>query len=178
MGKIIMVGSQSTKVAQSLEFAGASVEEIADQVALFMAGRGYRRESGDKLQSVYGRGSALGHAMLGPLVRRQKYQITIGRMGKHVTVTLAKGMTGWSGGIFSAAKITQELREVHTGLQHFLLAAQADDAPVLEPAVPSSHAAPVTNGVEQIRQLGELRDAGLLTPEEFATKKAELLSRI
>jgi hypothetical protein len=32
--------------------------------------------------------------------------------------------------------------------------------------------------VEQIKQLGELRDAGLLTPEEFETKKAELLSRM
>jgi hypothetical protein len=40
MGKITMVGSQTTKEAQSMEFAGASAEEIADQVALFMAGRG------------------------------------------------------------------------------------------------------------------------------------------
>jgi hypothetical protein len=32
--------------------------------------------------------------------------------------------------------------------------------------------------VEAIRQLGELRDAGLVTEEEFQTKKAELLERI
>ncbi len=30
----------------------------------------------------------------------------------------------------------------------------------------------------QIRKLGELKDAGLLTEEEFASKKAELLSRL
>lgn len=32
--------------------------------------------------------------------------------------------------------------------------------------------------LDQIRKLGELRDAGLLTPEEFASKKSELLKRL
>jgi uncharacterized membrane protein YeaQ/YmgE (transglycosylase-associated protein family) len=32
--------------------------------------------------------------------------------------------------------------------------------------------------MEQIRKLGELRDEGVLTDEEFQTKKAELLSRL
>jgi len=32
--------------------------------------------------------------------------------------------------------------------------------------------------VEQLRKLGELRDAGILTDEEFSTKKAEILGRI
>jgi hypothetical protein len=31
---------------------------------------------------------------------------------------------------------------------------------------------------DQIRRLGELRDAGLITPDEFDTKKAELLTRL
>jgi hypothetical protein len=31
---------------------------------------------------------------------------------------------------------------------------------------------------DQIRKLGELRDAGLLTAEEFDTKKIDLLSRL
>lgn len=34
------------------------------------------------------------------------------------------------------------------------------------------------NPMQQLKQLGELRDAGLLTPEEFETKKAELLARM
>ncbi len=32
--------------------------------------------------------------------------------------------------------------------------------------------------IEQIRRLGELRDAGYLTAEEFNGKKAELLGRL
>ena len=34
------------------------------------------------------------------------------------------------------------------------------------------------DAVQQIRRLGELRDAGLLTEEEFSAKKAELLDRL
>jgi hypothetical protein len=40
-------------------------------------------------------------------------------------------------------------------------------------------AAPAAPDVaEQIEKLGELRDKGLITPEEFESKKAELLSRL
>jgi len=46
-------------------------------------------------------------------------------------------------------------------------------APPAEPAAPSGDAL-----IEQIRKLGELRDAGILTPEEFESKKADLLGRL
>jgi Short C-terminal domain len=41
-------------------------------------------------------------------------------------------------------------------------------------------AAPVLNvdPMAQLKQLGELRDAGVVTPEEFEAKKAEILSRV
>lgn len=45
---------------------------------------------------------------------------------------------------------------------------------------PSASAAPATtqqDPMEQLKKLGELRDAGLLTDDEFASKKAELLAR-
>lgn len=49
--------------------------------------------------------------------------------------------------------------------------------PVL--ATPTPPPAPAgRDPIEQLRQLGELRDAGILTEEEFATKKAEILSRM
>jgi hypothetical protein len=50
------------------------------------------------------------------------------------------------------------------------------------PAAPPSSgldpAPPDPDVLEQLRKLGELRDAGVLTDAEFATKKAELLGRI
>lgn len=52
--------------------------------------------------------------------------------------------------------------------------APAPPAPAPAPAAP---AAPAGGGdlIEQLRQLGELRDAGILTEEEFAAQKAKLL---
>ena len=47
---------------------------------------------------------------------------------------------------------------------------------VVSPAPATPIAAP--DVMAQIRSLGELRDAGVVTEEEFAAKKAELLSRI
>lgn len=46
------------------------------------------------------------------------------------------------------------------------------------------HAAPAVTApaapdvIEQLRQLGQLRDAGVVTPEEFEAKKTELLARL
>ena len=41
---------------------------------------------------------------------------------------------------------------------------------------PAAPAAPQNDMVEQLRKLGELRDAGILTEEEFAAQKARILS--
>lgn len=41
-----------------------------------------------------------------------------------------------------------------------------------------AHQAPAEDVLDKIRKLGELRDAGVLTENEFETKKVELLGRI
>lgn len=50
-------------------------------------------------------------------------------------------------------------------------AAPAAAAPTPEPAAASDMSATL----EQLKQLGELRDAGILTPEEFEAKKSIIL---
>jgi hypothetical protein len=57
------------------------------------------------------------------------------------------------------------------------VAAPAPAAPAPAPA--AAPAAPATDmgaKLEQLKQLGELRDAGILTPEEFEAKKALILA--
>jgi tetrahydromethanopterin S-methyltransferase subunit F len=121
MGKTVMVGSKSTKESQTLAFSGATVDQIADKVALFMSTRGYRLESGTKTQGVYGRGSAGAHAIVGPLTRRQKYNITVLPDGENVALVLAKGMTGMGGGVLSARKVKKEFEAIVSGLQETIL---------------------------------------------------------
>jgi hypothetical protein len=43
------------------------------------------------------------------------------------------------------------------------------------PPPPAAPAEPKQDMVEQLRKLGELRDAGILTDEEFAAQKAKIL---
>lgn len=121
MAEIAMVGSAETKESRTMEFSGASLDEIADKVALFMTERGYRLESGDKLQGVYGRGSAAWGAMLGPLVRRAKFNVAVGKKGENVAVVVAKGLTGFGGGALGAAKVKKEFQSLASDLQSHIL---------------------------------------------------------
>lgn len=58
--------------------------------------------------------------------------------------------------------------------------AQPQSAQPVQPAAPVAAATPAAAPAEdpmvaQLRQLAELRDAGILTEEEFAAKKAKIL---
>jgi hypothetical protein len=121
MAEIAMVGSAEGKGSRTMEFSGGSLEGIADKVALFMTERGYRLESGDKLQGVYGRGSAAWGAMLGPLVRRAKFNVTVGKKEENVAVVVAKGMSGFGGGGLGAARVKKEFQSLASGLQSRIL---------------------------------------------------------
>lgn len=56
---------------------------------------------------------------------------------------------------------------------------QPAPAPVAVSALASSLVATVSDAVfDQLRQLGQLRDAGIVTTEEFEAKKGELLARL
>jgi hypothetical protein len=56
-------------------------------------------------------------------------------------------------------------------------AQQTAAAPAPAPAAASAPPAnDMSAKLEQLKQLGELRDAGILTPEEFEAKKAQILA--
>jgi len=55
---------------------------------------------------------------------------------------------------------------------------QAPFAPPAAPPPAAAAAPPADDPVEQLRKLAGLKDAGILTEEEFAAKKAEILSRL
>ncbi len=63
--------------------------------------------------------------------------------------------------------------------QHAKWAQQTAAAPAAPAPAPAAAAAAPSNDMsatlEQLKQLGELRDAGILTPDEFEAKKALIL---
>jgi hypothetical protein len=121
MSSIAVVGSSASKDSQTLVFSGATVDEIADKAALFLAARGYKLETGSKTQGVYGRGSAAGRVIFGALAKRLKLNLTVGKDGDNVALVLAKGMSGMSGGLIGMSQEKKELQAVITGLQGAIL---------------------------------------------------------
>ena len=75
-------------------------------------------------------------------------------------------MAGKAGANRSAQESSQEQR---------LAELESQQAP---PSAPPTAAAPTAGGsvVEQLKQLGELRDSGVLTPEEFEREKQKILA--
>jgi hypothetical protein len=53
--------------------------------------------------------------------------------------------------------------------------AAASNEPAAAPAQPEPAAAPAADPIEQLKQLNELREQGVLTEEEFAAEKRKLL---
>ena len=58
------------------------------------------------------------------------------------------------------------------------VASAAAAAPLAAPAPAPAAAATAADSADAIKRLGDLRDQGLLTPEEFEAKKAEILARM
>jgi hypothetical protein len=121
MGKYAVVKSSETKESITLVFSGGTVDEIADKTALFLAARGYHLESGAKTQGVYVRGSAAARALVGPLSKRAKFNVTVGKDGENAAVVIAKGMSGVSGGLLGMSQMSKELGSLSAGLQSAIL---------------------------------------------------------
>ena len=121
MGKYAVVKTTETKDSITLVFSGGTVDDIADKTALFLGGRGYHLESGTKTQGEYGKGSAGGRLLLGPLSKRAKFNITIAKDDANVAVVIAKAMSGLSGGLLAMSQISKELGSLSAGLQSAIL---------------------------------------------------------
>jgi hypothetical protein len=80
------------------------------------------------------------------------------------------GGMGYMAGKAGANRSTQESSQ-----EQRLAELESQQAP---PSAPPPAAAPAAGGsvVEQLKQLGELRDSGVLTPEEFEREKQKILA--
>jgi hypothetical protein len=67
-------------------------------------------------------------------------------------------------------------RKIIDRFKQGISAATVDATPAA--AAPTAESTTLASVADQIRQLGELRDHGLVTPDEFEAKKAELLQRM
>lgn len=111
-----------------------------------------------------------------------------------ILIAASLGFTAWSASSGVPEKVLEQvIKSLHGGgapapsyqPQQSYSPPPAPPAYVPPTPAPAAPPAPAQAGggdaaviMEQIKQLGGLRDAGVLTPEEFEAKKAELLKRI
>jgi hypothetical protein len=96
---------------------------------------------------------------------------------------MSKGMMGHKMSFFASGNHVQMKWIDKAGVEEFTTAVRArmgkdghqaaSGSPTVEAAQPAAPDIP-----DQLRKLGELRDAGILTQEEFDAKKTDLLSRM
>ncbi|MEX5235988.1 SHOCT domain-containing protein [Kocuria arenosa] len=99
------------------------------------------------------------------------------QLGAVSSLSLSKAWTGESLE-FTASGAKGTITQLQPGQGENFAAAyrQLRSTPAKTAAAPAAPAAPDVLG--QLEQLGKLRDAGVLTDEEFAAKKADLLGRL
>ncbi len=112
-----------------------------------------------------------------------EYTVDIGT-GKWVENLTGAGLTGlFTGGVtwLTAAGGAAWIKKLEADLWNWfeMRNVQNRAAPAPAPAAPAAAPVAGTLGItDQIKQIAELRDMGILSPEEFEAKKKELLSRM
>lgn len=143
----------------------------------------------DSITARLGRGEALrllAHGMIGvsPTLialtdRRVLFHSDNAISRKHDELPLAEIQVSWNSGVLTGGLVFRTInREVKVSALDDIAARAFIDGVGSKRAASTPTAATTPDVMEQLRQLGSLRDSGVLTEEEFQAKKAELLSRL
>jgi len=101
-------------------FQGVDPDVVADELYAFFTRRGYRLESGTRLDGRYGTGNEVLRLLLGGLVKRYKFRIRIRPQGQSVWLDVTKAMSGAWGGLIGVMAMSKETKTIAEAIQsHF-----------------------------------------------------------
>jgi hypothetical protein len=130
-------------------FGGVSDGDIASLIGNFFMGRGFVLGSGSPIAGVYETGSAVGRALLGGFVKRQKYSVNIwtDEHGTHARVH--SEMSGASGSVVGVVRERRGRDEVKTALQWYLQSTMGAAAGMQQPVATQQTPMAGTSGTAQ-----------------------------
>lgn len=129
------VSFQEANEGATFGLGQVGVDNLANYVAQVFQQQGYLLEEGTLVNGIYGKGDKAGRFLLGGLAKRYKFRVQLAQTQETVTVTLSKGMTGWSGGWLGASAMKKEARYIIQVLNHaFTHLAQVTAPPGTGPA--------------------------------------------
>jgi hypothetical protein len=115
-----VVGFRPTDNGAEIDFANASVEQVATLLEGFLQSDRFRLEKGTALNGSWGSGSALGRALGGGFVRRRKFEVKIAASGNGVHVDVRSVMSGISGSVLGVSRERAQRKDFVAKLKTFL----------------------------------------------------------
>ena len=118
MAQFILAGTQVLNGgATRYTFEGADPNSVVAAVGEYFARRGYSLEEGTPVDGMYGKGNAVGRALLGGFVTRFKFKVAVYSGEGAVLLDFSKGMSGAAGGALGATKMTKEFGTIQEELK-------------------------------------------------------------
>ena len=149
-------------------FEDTDVGTFSNSLCSLFAAEGYKLETGSPVSGVYGKGSTAVRLLVGPLVQRYKFKVDVMPEGSGVRLRLTKGMSGASGGLIGCFAMKKELTCILDRVRTL--------------SVPSSGSAPATSSggspAQRLKELNELKSAGIITEEEYQTRRYRLVDQL
>ncbi len=98
-------------------FQGADPNAVVAAVGEYFTRRGYSLEEGTPVDGIYGKGNAVGRALLGGFITRFKVKVAVYSVEGAALLDVSKGMSGAAGGAIGATKMSKELTAIHEELK-------------------------------------------------------------
>ncbi len=173
---------QRTEKGAHILFGDTNPTEVYRLVGKFLTLNEFGRESRAVGRSTWGRGSGVGRALVGGLVSRAEYVLTITETTQGVSAVLESAMSGWGGSVLGVAREHSQRKTLIQGLEAFIASLSIAPPTIAAPtiAAPTQQATgPETDDPSAaLVRLRDLRDRDLITEEEYAAKRAEIISRL
>jgi len=125
-GQLRVVSFTPTETGVDVLFSG-DLNAVVALTDRFFQTNGFRLEEGTSSAGVYGKGNKVARALIGGLVRREKFDVYVGTDGESVGVRISSPMSGWSGSALGRSR-EKKARRVIAEQLHAFLSAQAGEA--------------------------------------------------
>jgi len=159
------------------QFPYTKQDAVAHTIASFFEREGYDLEEGNSKNGIYGVGSADKRLLVGSFSKRYLFKFIILEKDGLTLFEIYKAMSGFSGGVLGKLALDKEWERILTEVKLLRpTSMQPAQTQVAAPTPPSQ--SPVIDIPEQIEKLSKLKEQGILTEDEFQSKKQELLSRL
>jgi hypothetical protein len=112
-----LIAFDETKTGASYLFENANKESVVSSVVEFFKREQYKLEEGAEDDGICGIGSPALRAVLGGLVKRNKFKVSIQEESGNVRMSLDKAMSGALGGALGYNKMKKEYNRVASGLK-------------------------------------------------------------